>query len=197
MLWEETCSRCLTESGFIAGAANPCLFQHPTLQVQVVVHGDDFTALGTDEAIDEYTKILEGKFEVKVRGRIGVGTEMTEIKILNRILRLEEDGLSYEADPRHVDLLSHSLGLQNCASVKTPGVKPADTENEAPKGEEGEVFGEVIDVHGNVYSLTPPDSNEKIAAVTAARGTASSQPCLLYTSPSPRDGLLSRMPSSA
>ena len=28
-------------------------------------------------------------------------------------------------------------------------------------------------------------------------GIASANPCLLYTSPSPRDGLLSRMPSSA
>ena len=28
-------------------------------------------------------------------------------------------------------------------------------------------------------------------------GKLSKQPCLLYTSPSPRDGLLSRMPSSA
>ena len=28
-------------------------------------------------------------------------------------------------------------------------------------------------------------------------GHISSRPCLLYTSPSPRDGLLSRMPSSA
>ena len=28
-------------------------------------------------------------------------------------------------------------------------------------------------------------------------GTGHDDPCLLYTSPSPRDGLLSRMPSSA
>ena len=31
----------------------------------------------------------------------------------------------------------------------------------------------------------------------AVRAKASSSSCLLYTSPSPRDGLLSRMPSSA
>ena len=33
--------------------------------------------------------------------------------------------------------------------------------------------------------------------VVSARVDAHSQRCLLYTSPSPRDGLLSRMPSSA
>ena len=35
------------------------------------------------------------------------------------------------------------------------------------------------------------------AAVTMALGLALSQTCLLYTSPSPRDATLSRMPSSA
>ena len=39
------------------------------------------------------------------------------------------------------------------------------------------------------YTLTDPDSTGTVTFVTA--------PCLLYTSPSPRDGLLSRMPSSA
>ena len=32
---------------------------------------------------------------------------------------------------------------------------------------------------------------------TGARGVGKTSTCLLYTSPSPRDGLLSRMPSSA
>ena len=35
------------------------------------------------------------------------------------------------------------------------------------------------------------------AAVDAGAGDALRKDCLLYTSPSPRDGLLSRMPSSA
>ena len=33
--------------------------------------------------------------------------------------------------------------------------------------------------------------------IVAAQQVAGLSPCLLYTSPSPRDGLLSRMPSSA
>ena len=41
-----------------------------------------------------------------------------------------------------------------------------------------------------------PDGNPRLRlAIKNAR--AESMPCLLYTSPSPRDGLLSRMPSSA
>ena len=40
--------------------------------------------------------------------------------------------------------------------------------------------------------IIPPRKAEMIPS-----GIAISVPCLLYTSPSPRDGLLSRMPSSA
>ena len=36
-----------------------------------------------------------------------------------------------------------------------------------------------------------------IAALSGSRSNESPDACLLYTSPSPRDGLLSRMPSSA
>ena len=47
---------------------------------------------------------------------------------------------------------------------------------------------------------TPENTYSSTAADTASDGTisaSSSYACLLYTSPSPRDGLLSRMPSSA
>ena len=37
----------------------------------------------------------------------------------------------------------------------------------------------------------------KFAPTVAAQDPLQAQACLLYTSPSPRDGLLSRMPSSA
>ena len=50
------------------------------------------------------------------------------------------------------------------------------------------------DIEYEYYALVVVTSD--IAIAIAARG-AMSRRCLLYTSPSPRDGLLSRMPSSA
>ena len=44
--------------------------------------------------------------------------------LLNRVLRMTETGVAYEADPRHVELLIKSLGLEDCRLVSTPGVKP-------------------------------------------------------------------------
>ena len=47
-----------------------------------------------------------------------------EVRILNRILRLDDEGLTYEADPRHVELLARSLNLDNCRECNTTGSKP-------------------------------------------------------------------------
>ena len=45
------------------------------------------------------------------------------------------------------------------------------------------------------YANSEDKANDVVQEIVAAGGSAST--CLLYTSPSPRDGLLSRMPSSA
>ena len=67
------------------------------------------------------TKMSE-HFELKLRGRLGRGLE-GELRILNRIVRVNASGLEYEADPRHVELITESLELAGCKPVSTPGVK--------------------------------------------------------------------------
>ena len=68
MIWEETYRIALENCGFVTGAANPCMFHHPDHDVQVVVHGDDFTALGTDEGLDWYTQQLEAVLKSRSEG---------------------------------------------------------------------------------------------------------------------------------
>ena len=46
-----------------------------------------------------------------------------EIRLLNRIIRITDEGLLYEADPRHAELLAKSMNLQQCRQAATPGVK--------------------------------------------------------------------------
>ena len=45
--------------------------------------------------------------------------------------------------------------------------------------------------------LSSPALKPKVVKPKKGKGSYSRKGCLLYTSPSPRDGLLSRMPSSA
>ena len=51
--------------------------------------------------------------------------------------------------------------------------------------------------HGNMYGVLDFYKACRDQGVVPIIGTESYMACLLYTSPSPRDGLLSRMPSSA
>ena len=51
--WEKRYSQFLQSLGFTAGKASPCVFHNPTLQCSCVVHGDDFTFLGNDSALDK------------------------------------------------------------------------------------------------------------------------------------------------
>ena len=97
--------------------------------LRVVVHGDDFTCLGPRVEVRRYEDALAERFEIKRRGHIGEDEGcVREIRILNRILRLTQDGLRYEADPRHAELLVKALDLTN--SADTPGVKaPSDDTN--------------------------------------------------------------------
>ena len=54
-------------------------------------------------------------FDVELRGRLGKGIHDLEvIKVLNRVLRVTGNGLLYEADARHAELLAVAPGLQDC-----------------------------------------------------------------------------------
>ena len=135
MIWEETYRSCLEELGFQSGRASPCCFWHPEWEVSLVVHDDDFTSLGLDDGLDKLEEGLKTKFEIKVRGRMGEHHECKQMRILNRVVTLSESGLTYEADPRHAELLIRNMAVSN--SVGTPGVKDSDLTHAAPKEQEG------------------------------------------------------------
>ena len=138
-IWEDTYRGALEQMGFQSGIASPCCFFHPTRALHLVVHGDDFTTLGCKADLDWMENELATHFELKIRGRLGENCEgPQQIRILNRIVTLTDEGLLYEADPRHVDLLSQSLGLTSANSVLTPGVKEPSPDYEAQKADESQ-----------------------------------------------------------
>ena len=93
MIWEETYRQCLEDLGFISGRASPCCLFHPELNLSLVVHGDDVTALGIDASIDKLEAGLEASFEIKIRGRIGEHLPLNEMRILNRIVTRTDKGI--------------------------------------------------------------------------------------------------------
>ena len=68
--------------------------------IACVVHGDDFTALGTADSLDLYEAEMCKAFECKLKGRLGHQPEdLKEIRVLNRVVTIVEAGLKYEPDP--------------------------------------------------------------------------------------------------
>ena len=92
--------------------------------MHVVVHGDDFTTLGTPTCLDLYEEGMEKSVECKLKGRLGHGKDdLKKIRVLNRIVHVVDSCLRYEADPRHAELLAKSLKLDFSKHMVTPGVK--------------------------------------------------------------------------
>ena len=106
-----------------------------------------------------------------------------------------------------------TMGLSTVAQTEViyddrmPGGQGAD-ETQAHQMERGQspvgktIQGEVLRVEGNDCVIKGQDGKEvrlqiDLPLLKAANIEPGDRICLLYTSPSPRDGLLSRMPSSA
>ena len=59
--WEAEYSSCLKKAGYKKGEASPCVFYNEAAGVRLLVHGDDFVAVGRRGALDALQKHLEGK----------------------------------------------------------------------------------------------------------------------------------------
>lgn len=122
--WEDHYSKVLVALGFRRGLSSPCLFFHEACNIETVVHGDDFTSLGPHRELKWFAHALSKYLSIKERGILGPEVnDMKEIRILNRIVAWEPDGIRYEADQRHAEVLVKALNLQDAKGVETPGTQ--------------------------------------------------------------------------
>ena len=47
--------------------------------------------------------------------------DVSEARVLNRVIRCLEDGWEIEADQRHVDMIVQEMGMDDAKPVSTPG----------------------------------------------------------------------------
>ena len=122
--WEDKYASHLISCGFTQGKSSPCIFVHKQRGIRVVVHGDDFTFLGSDSELDWVTTVMTEEYDIKLRGRLGPHKgDQKSITILNRCVEWRHDGIYYEPDPRHAEIIINEMNVANSASVVTPGVK--------------------------------------------------------------------------
>ena len=96
------------------------LFHNKKRKTSGLTHGDDFVVTGTQGS-------LESVYPINA-SIIGAGTTRS-MQALNRRICLEETGISYQHDSRHVDVLVESLGLENGNTVQTPMIDDVKDEN--------------------------------------------------------------------
>jgi hypothetical protein len=95
----------LTRAGFGQVEYNPSLYYHPGRHIRTLVHGDDFSSVGSSRELRWMRLTLEARFEISTKV-VGQWPGMVEeARLLNRIIRRTEDGWEYEADQRHAELI--------------------------------------------------------------------------------------------
>ena len=121
--WSAEYSEALIKSGDVQGRSNACLFHNAKLEVSVMVHGDDFVAVGSDKGLADARSTLESRYKLKVE-LLGNGPGcVSEVSILNKVVRHTPQGIELEADPPHSELVVRELGLEHAKPGRTAGIK--------------------------------------------------------------------------
>jgi hypothetical protein len=98
--WEAFLAAELRKMGFVQGLSSPCCFYHREKELRCVVHGDDFMFAGPAAALAWAEAAMNEQFLMKVVGRLGPDAgDVSELRVLNRVLRWTKEGIAYEADP--------------------------------------------------------------------------------------------------
>ena len=102
--------------------ASPCVFWNAEREIRCVVHGDDFAVLGRRHELDWFWNQINKKFQSKHGGRMGPAESGTkEIRMLNRIVTWTPEGITCEADQRHVEICLKEVVLEECSRpISTP-----------------------------------------------------------------------------
>ena len=140
--WGEECAATMEQMGFERGKASPCTFSHTQRKLECYIHGDDFVTTGMEQNLKWMKAELEKHYEIKTQV-LGPGSEdLQQVRVLNRVLTWTKEGIHYEADPRHAEIVCEQLGLKDAKGVVTPGTKDEGTtkENRDDKLDEAQAY---------------------------------------------------------
>ena len=111
--WALEYGETLRAAGYKQGRANPCLFFNEKLNVSIMVHGDDFVAVGPEQCLDHLKETLSDKYKIKVEALGREKGQSQEVRILNKF-RMPRIGFKLDAVLGHAHNLvedSHLLAL--------------------------------------------------------------------------------------
>ena len=120
-IWQQEVSDALTKLGFQCSVFQPCVFVHKIRNVAVVIHVDHFSCSGQrDDLLWMYDE-LSKKYEMNTT-LISQTDDHETTYIISR-LKLTQNGVRLEGDPKHVDVLVKEWGLDFAEGFGTPMTK--------------------------------------------------------------------------
>ena len=126
-IWERDWQGHLENCGFEVERSSRRLVHNKKKKTSVLTHGDDIVVAGSKGSLLELKKRPESVYPIKA-SIIGADSSKS-IKALNRRIRWGETGTLCQHDPRHVDVLVESLGLDSGNTVQTPIIDDVKDEN--------------------------------------------------------------------
>lgn len=155
MAWQEEYERAMCDEGMRTGSASPCHFCDDARGMRIVVHGDDFLGLARRKDADRLVDRMGARYSIEVQ-RIGPRPDDPKtMRVLNRTIRWEHLGLSYEADPKHASAIVKNRA-EGMKPVVTPGV--ADLAgDESPMNAEAATAYRADTARTNYLGIDRPD----------------------------------------
>ena len=106
------------------------------------MYGDDFLSEGPIESLQKMNLALEKNFQVKTESIGPDPGQQLEARVLNRVIRWEETGITWEPDPRHAEIMIEQMGLKGGRSLKIPGVKEEKKTSREPRADIDHILSE-------------------------------------------------------
>ena len=87
----------------------PCNFVHLGRSFKATCHGGDFVIIGNLIDIDWLGAQMKRRYELKMQTLGPEPERQEEIRISNRIIRWSAEGIGYEPDQRHAEIIVKEL----------------------------------------------------------------------------------------
>ena len=119
-LWAKHVGKTLRGLGYTETKGAPGVYYHKEKDVEITLHVDDFLVVGEEEHLMELKAALEKVY--KLKGKV-LGPDEGDSKegvYLGRRIYWREWGIELEGNPKHIQELLKTTGMESCKPVSSP-----------------------------------------------------------------------------
>ena len=99
------------------------MFLHKGKNVTVMVHRDDFVAVGDPDHLESTKVALSHTYKINIEVLASAAKDATYARTFKKLVRMTDAGTELEADPRHAGLVIGDLIFEDCRPSRVHGAK--------------------------------------------------------------------------